>query len=103
MKKKLTSQSAFFNPRTLLGLALCLFGFVVTLFAAGVFPGGVSLDKPPVSTAGAKPGSQTPDVIRMIGPVSQDLDLRLLPYIAPKVGESEKGGRRTNHPIPLPA
>ena len=102
MKKKLVSQSAFFNPRTLFGLAMCLFGFVITLYAAGVLPGapGAPVTKQP-SFAGAKPGSQKPDVTAMIGPVSQDLDLRLLPYFPPKSGGD--ADQRKRHPFPLPA
>lgn len=99
MKKKLLSQSAFFNLRTLLGLALCLFGFMVTLYAAGVLPGAPA--SKPISPAGAKPGSQKPDVVSMAGPISQDLDLRMLPY-APPNGEQEDV-RRTRHPFPLAA
>ncbi len=37
-KKRSTQQSAFFNIRILSGLALCLFGIVLSLFAAGVMP-----------------------------------------------------------------
>jgi hypothetical protein len=37
-KKRSTRQSAFLNIRILIGLALCLFGIVLSLFAAGVVP-----------------------------------------------------------------
>jgi len=37
-KKRPTPQSAFFNIRILIGLALCLFAIVLSLFAAGVVP-----------------------------------------------------------------
>jgi hypothetical protein len=37
-KKRSTRQSAFLNIRILIGLALCSFGFVLSLFAAGVVP-----------------------------------------------------------------
>src|SRR6266513_2334806 len=100
MKKKSNSQSAFLNSRTFIGLALCLFGFAITLIAAGVLPGTGS-SKPAVSPAGAKPGSQRPDIITMAGPVSQDLDLRLLPYV-PSNGEHEEQ-RLMRHSFPLPA
>ena len=36
----------------------------------------------------------------MVGPVSQDLDLRALPYIAPNEENEER--RLTRHPFPLP-
>ena len=99
MKKKLTSQSAFFNPRTLFGLAMCLFGFVITLYAAGVLPGAPA--SKPIVPAGATPGSQHPDVMKMVGPVSQDLDLRLLPYVPPNFEQEVRP--LTNHPFPRPA
>src|SRR5438093_12363672 len=37
MKKKTTSQSAFFNPRVLIGLCIVLVGFVLALAQIGVF------------------------------------------------------------------
>src|SRR5690348_7772377 len=101
MKKKLTSQSAFFNPRTLLGLAMCLFGFVITLYAAGVLPGAASSGPIKLAPGQAKPASQKPDVMKMLGPVSQDLDLRLLPYIPPRA--DHEVAPLTNHPFPRPA
>ena len=102
-KKKSASQSAFFNLRTVGGLLICLFGFVLTLFATGVLPGnsGQTSSTSALSRPQAKPGTQKPDVVKMFGPVSQDLDLRLLPYIAPS-GEHETK-RLVRHPFPLPA
>src|SRR5437016_11346926 len=32
----------------------------------------------------ASPGTQTPDIVQMVGPVRLDQDLRSLPYVAPK-------------------
>ena len=111
-KKQSASQSAFFNIRIVAGLSVCLFGFVLSLFAAGVLPGNSTA---PASVAPsntgtiariglpqAQPGSQRPEVNRMIGPVHQDKDLRLLPYI-PANGEHEEGGRLTRYPFPRPA
>ena len=37
-KKRSSRQSAFFNIRVLISLAFCLFGIVLSLFAAGVVP-----------------------------------------------------------------
>src|SRR5476649_1216896 len=95
-KKKSASKSAFFNPRILIGLALCVFGFVMTLFAAGVLP---PVKVSPTNSRGAVPGTQHPDVVQMVGPVDQSLDLRSLPYLPPNV-ESEDF-RLARHPFPL--
>jgi hypothetical protein len=46
------------------------------------------------------PGTQRPDILRMIGPVSQDQDLRALPQI-PANFENEDH-RLVRHPFPLP-
>jgi len=99
-KKQSASNSAFFNLRTIIGLSACLFGFVISLIAAGILPASnnqtVSLGKNQ-----ARPGTQKPDVVQMIGPVSQDLDLRMLPYVPPS-GETEPDGRKMRHPFPRP-
>src|SRR5439155_20928053 len=42
------------------------------------------------------PGTQRPDVMRMIGPVRLDEDLRDLPYVAPKAEFEER--RLTRYP-----
>jgi len=47
----------------------------------------------------AKPGSQKPDVVKMVGPVSQDQDLRDLPYVPSNMIEEDK--RFYRHPFPL--
>src|SRR6476660_6665824 len=90
MKKKSTSQSAFFNLRILIAAVFCLAGVAVALFGVGAFSNLFAQAK------GAKtnqdvPGTQTPDVVRMIGPVPLDQDLRSLPYVAPKKEFEERG------------
>ena len=40
MKKKPASKSAFFNPRVLIGFALCLTGLFIALLAFALYPGG---------------------------------------------------------------
>ena len=81
MKKKSTSQSAFFNLRVLIGAFLCLGAVAVALFGAGVFAQTRQSNRS--ATAQDAPGTQAPDVIRLIGPVRQDQDLRNLPYVPP--------------------
>src|SRR5262252_7130690 len=94
MKKKSTSKSAFFNLRVLIASVLCLFGVFVALLGSGAFSNLFAQPK------GAKqagvvagqdaPGTQTPDVTRMIGPVMLNQDLRKLPYIAPRAEHDEQ-------------
>src|SRR5438445_2369869 len=88
MKKKSTSQSAFFNVRVLIASVLCLFGVFVALLGSGAFAqtkGTRASQQPARSNARQDtPGTQTPDVVQMVGPVRLDQDLRSLPYVAPK-------------------
>src|ERR1700751_2343329 len=98
MKKKSTSKSAFFNLRVLIASVFCLVGVFVALFGSGVF----AQTKGPKNTRspGAQdaPGTQTPDVVQMVGPVRLDQDLRDLPYVAPKPEHEEQPLYR--HPRP---
>jgi hypothetical protein len=72
MKKKSTSQSAFFNLRILTASVFCLLGIAVALFAQakGTQQRNRSHNSQDV------PGTQTPDVVRMVGPVRTTTDLR---------------------------
>jgi hypothetical protein len=104
MKKKSTSKSAFFNLRVLIASILCLFGVFVALLGSGVFAQtkGTNPQQPVRSNATQDaPGTQTPDVRRMVGPVRLDQDLRTLPYVAPKQKEEEER-RLTRYPFPRP-
>src|SRR4029453_10819280 len=87
MKKKSTSKSAFFNLRVLIASMLCLFGVFVALIASGAFSNLFAQTKGPkqASTAGRQdpPGTQTPEVTQMIGPVRMNMDLRDLPHVVP--------------------
>jgi hypothetical protein len=98
MKKKSTSKSAFFNLRVLTASVLCLFGAFVALVASGAFAQtkGTRASQQPARSNAAAPGTQTPDVIRMVGPVRLDQDLRSLPYVAPKKEFEER--RLTRYP-----
>ena len=77
MRKKSPTQAGLFNLRVLTGLALCLFGVVLSLFAGGVLTGSSRT----TGQQQAKPGTQKPDVVAMVSPVVQGKDLRDLPYI----------------------
>ena len=99
MKKKSPSKSAFFNLRVLIASVLCLFGVFVALIGSGAFAQtkGTKAQQParPNATQDA-PGTQTPDIVQMVGPVRLDQDLRSLPYVAPKKEFEER--RLTRYP-----
>ena len=104
MKKKSTSKSAFFNPRFLIGFIFCLAGVFVALLGFGLYPGGSALAQGPKQN---QTGSGGPEVVRLIGPVRQNVDLRNLPYVAPKAEFEERRLMRyphdgTGHPSGYP-
>ena len=96
MKKKSTSQSAFFNLRVLIAAVFCLLGIAVALFAQGNRTKQAQTNRS--STRQAAPGTQTPDVVQMVGPVRTTTDVRHLPYI-PNEGEIEER-RLTRYAFP---
>ena len=100
MKKK-SSQSAFFNPRVLIGLFVLLAGVFLALVGSGAFSSVFAQGKQPRQSGGSNgaqdaPGTQTPDVVRMVGPVRMNQDVRSLPYVAPKAEFEER--RLTRYP-----
>src|SRR5262245_50275475 len=95
MKKKSTSQSAFFNLRVLAACVFCLLGIAVALFAQGNRTKQAQQNNRSTTRQDA-PGTQTPDVVQMIGPVMMNTDLRKLPYVAPKEEFEER--RLTRYP-----
>jgi hypothetical protein len=96
MKKKSTSQSAFFNLRVLLAAVFCLFGIAVALFAQGKAPKQTQQTNRSTKRQDA-PGTQRPDVVQMVGPVMLTTNLRDLPYIAPKEEFEERVLTRYPH------
>jgi N-acetylneuraminic acid mutarotase len=97
MKKKSTSQSAFFNLRVLIAALFCLAGIAVAVFGTGAFSSAFAQRNNNSTQNQASPGTQTPDVVRMVGPVRLDQDLRKLPYIAPKPEFEERVLTRYPH------
>ena len=87
MKKTSTSKAAFFNLRVLIASVLCLFGVFVALLASGAFSNLLAQPSGPKQAAGSSrqdaPGTQTPTVTRLIGPVVLNADLRDLPQVQP--------------------
>src|SRR5215471_13663067 len=81
------SEGGFFDVRVLIASGICLAGVAVSLFGMGAFSsafaqGKATKNNRPTPNEDA-PGTQTPDVVRMVGPVRLDQDLRSLPYIPP--------------------
>ena len=102
MKKKSTSQSAFFNLRVLIAAVFCLGALAVALFAQTKSARPTQQSNRSVGAEDA-PGTQTPDVVQLIGPVLLNTDLRDLPYIAPSHEFEEKRLMRYPHlEIPTP-
>ena len=66
----------------------------MALFGTGAFAQGKRTNQPANQAA---PGTQTPDVVQMVGPVRLDQDLRKLPYVAPKAEFEERRLMRYPH------
>ena len=100
MKKKSTSQSAFFNLRVLIASILCLFGVFVALVGSGAFSNLIAQTKGTKQAGGTTqqdaPGTQTPKVIRLVGPVRLD-NVNVLPYIPPEAEFEAKVMTRYPH------
>jgi N-acetylneuraminic acid mutarotase len=97
MKKISTSQSAFFNFRILIAALFCLVGVAMAMFGTGAFAQTKGSRNNNSTTNQASPGTQTPDVVQMVGPVRLDQDLRKLPYVAPKAEFEERRLMRYPH------
>ena len=100
MKKKSASQSAFFNLRVLIAAVFCLVGVFIALIGAGAFSRVFAQAKGTGNNQSARnqdaPGTQTPDVVQMVGPVRLDQDLRNLPWVPGKKEVEER--RLTRYP-----
>jgi hypothetical protein len=86
MKKKSTSQSAFFNLGVLCASIFCLAAIFVALLGTGAFSSVFAQTRSTKNNQASRqdaPGTQTPEVVRLIGPVSTTHNLRDLPYVPP--------------------
>ena len=79
MKKKPTSQSAFFNPRSLFGFALCCIGLALAIFALSGFT--VASEPAPAS---APVSAAAPQLTKGVTPVVTG-SLRDMPVIPPSL------------------
>ncbi|HCP91575.1 MAG TPA: hypothetical protein DIT76_05970 [Spartobacteria bacterium] len=94
MKKKSTSQSAFFSLRVLIGVFFFLAGVFLALLGFGTFSKASAQSNASVQN---QPPSGPPTVVPMVGPVALNMDLRKLPYIAPKEEFEERVLTRYPH------
>ncbi len=95
MKNESTKVSAFFNARVLIGFALCATGSLLAVGGSG-FGSSASAAANGTEQAGSVLG--TGESVPLSAPVSQDQDLRALPYIASTIEVEPK--RLMRHPLP---
>ena len=83
MKKKFTSQSGLFKFRVLLGFVVCLAGLLIALGGAGLYLGSSKAQAQPGAESAAVTANSAngPDIVRLVGPVCENTDVRDLPYI----------------------
>ena len=91
MKINHDPQSGIFSPRTLLAFAFGLAG--IALILVGLFPVNLARAQ---GTQGNQKHVSAPQLVPMVGPVSQSRDLRALPYIAPRTESDDR--RLMRHP-----
>jgi hypothetical protein len=91
MKSNSASDADASNPRVVIAVAFFSIGSLLALLGFGLFTGAPAFAQRPRQSRDAR---ITPDVVPMIGPVSQDQDLRTLPYIPPAPESEEHDLRR---------
>jgi hypothetical protein len=94
LARRAVSEGGFFNLRVLIASLLCLAGIFLVLIGLGIYSDSAKAQ----ATTPAQPGSGLPTLVRMVGPVGLDQDLRSLPYIPPSEEIEER--RLTRHPRP---
>jgi S-layer homology domain len=92
LARRLVSEGGFFTLRLLIASLFCLAGIFMVL------PGIYSDSAKAQATTPAQPSSGSPTLVRMVGPVRQDKDLRSLPYIPPSPEVEERRLTRYPHP-----
>jgi hypothetical protein len=103
MKKKNSTQSAFFNPRALLGLALCLLGVALAFFA---FNGATSssvqaqgISKPNTANADRNLSAPAPHDLRPVSPI-RTRPLREITPIRPEMAPGHDHAEPMQPPPP---
>src|SRR4051812_27976372 len=97
MKKK-SNHSAFFEPRVFISFLLLFGASLLAMTGFGVPAGAQSPAAKPASISSPEAAAR-PDVVQMVGPFSQDRDLRDIPYILPNMEEEDV--RLMRHPLPM--
>jgi hypothetical protein len=97
-KRKRLGEGGFFNIRVLIAALLCVAAVAVALLGMGAFSSAFAQKNDQPTTSQDAPGTQTPDVVQVVGPVAMNQDLRTLPYI-PQEQETEKR-RLTRYQFP---
>ncbi len=96
MKRNSLFKFTFFAPRVFVALLLCSVSVLLALLSLGLYPGASARAQGPKQNQNAV---GPPQVVPMVGPVSQDQDLRMLPYIPPTSEHEER--RLTRYPQTL--
>jgi uncharacterized repeat protein (TIGR01451 family) len=99
--KREDSQSGFFNFRVLLALTLGFCGLALSLMAGSIAASGSRQVPSAMQQPRALPGSQRPDVLAMVGPVVQPIDLRNLPILPAGEDADSDEPRLMRRPFPL--
>src|ERR1044072_2856677 len=95
MKKKSSKHSAFFEPRVFISFLLLFGASLLALTGFGISADAQGARPAPIAPVPSRP---VPDVVRMVGAVSQDRDLRDLPYIEAR-GEEEEDTPMQRYPF----
>src|SRR6266404_5370568 len=98
MLKRSPRSSAFFEPRVFVSFLLLFGGVALAISGLGVSANGQGSKQQPAVGTDAPAGGM-PEVVQMVGPYSEDRDLRSLPYIP--ANAEEEGVRLMRHPLPM--
>jgi hypothetical protein len=84
-KRRRLREGGFFNLRVLIASVFCLAGVFIALVGAGLYLGSseAQAQSGPRRAAVTANSPNGPDVVRLIGPVAVNTDVRDLPYIPP--------------------
>ena len=99
MKKTSSKYAAFFEPRVFIGFLLLFAGTILAMSGFGVSAQGQAAAPKLAPVAKAAPVAGAPDVLRMVGPYSENRNLNSIPYVLPNMEEEDV--RMMRHPLPF--
>src|SRR5438552_1301928 len=103
MKKKSASESAFFNPRFFVGLALCSLGLLLALLAYTAYPGASPLAQKPSQQMTQQPGWQVvASYHNDVSPPLRDIAAAWPPQLSESSHEAHEILRIPHHHIDRP-